>query len=252
MTFESTLQRFLVLIRASRISGWFFGPILHAIGVIHSRVFPKTTVDILRSGFQLFCLSFPLCIIVFGVNDVYDYPSDVRNPRKHEHACRLSTHSPVVFCPFAIINAKFPPSNLNYIHPLSRLAVLLSPSSSQGEAHTGLALQRRPCLVILGTWVHFFRLGAFWGECWREKGWLLAFCTAGVHALGAATDVEADVSAGQRTIATVFGVSLAAGCSAALYLPALTTVESISFVGVYSFVGSAISLVPVFIPEWAH
>lgn len=37
------------------------------------------------------------------------------------------------------------------------------------------------------------------------KGWLLAFCTSGVHALGAAADMEADIAAGQRTIATLLG-----------------------------------------------
>ena len=42
------------------------------------------------------------------------------------------------------------------------------------------------------------------------KGWLLALCTAGVHALGAAADIEADSAAGQRTIATVFGRRFAA------------------------------------------
>ena len=39
-----------------------------------------------------------------------------------------------------------------------------------------------------------------------SKGWLLAFCTIGIHALGAAADIEADTIAGQRTIATVLGV----------------------------------------------
>ena len=38
-----------------------------------------------------------------------------------------------------------------------------------------------------------------------SKGWLLAFCTTGIHALGAAADIDADSMAGQRTIGTVLG-----------------------------------------------
>ncbi|EJD07247.1 prenyltransferase [Fomitiporia mediterranea MF3/22] len=267
------LQRLLVLIRASRVPGWFFGPILYTIGVIHSRVLPKTTLDILRSGFQLFCLSFPLCIIVFGVNDVYDYPSDIRNPRKHEQSLEGGILDPI-YHDFVLSSARvasalillssFIPSQSsprNFQQPtLTTFILFLSWQYSSPP----LRLKERPILDSLSN-------GALVWLCWAlgytssgsalfgasagegaEKGWLLAFCTAGVHALGAAADVEADIAAGQRTIATVFGERLAAGFSAALYLLASTTVEPTSFVGIYSFVGTVISLVPVFRPEWAH
>ena len=50
----------------------------------------------------------------------------------------------------------------------------------------------------------------------RLKGHVLGLCTAGVHALGAIVDADADASVGQRTIATAFGprvaTSFAAGC----------------------------------------
>lgn len=43
-----------------------------------------------------------------------------------------------------------------------------------------------------------------------RKGLLLAFCATGIHALGAAADIEADALAGQQTIATFAGVRGAA------------------------------------------
>ena len=75
------------------------GPILYAIGVVHSHVIPRSCVSLLRAGLHVFVLSIPLCIsmwlshcpeplsmspplVVFGVNDVYDYESDKRNPPK--------------------------------------------------------------------------------------------------------------------------------------------------------------------------
>ena len=34
---------------------------------------------------------------------------------------------------------------------------------------------------------------------------MLSLCTTGIHALGAIADVEADIAAGQRTIAVALG-----------------------------------------------
>ena len=49
----------------------------------------------------------------------------------------------------------------------------------------------------------------------RLRGHVLGLCTTGVHALGAAVDVDADAAAGQRTIATVFGPRIAIAFGAA-------------------------------------
>ena len=63
MESEGVYKQFMVLIRASRIPGWCFGPILYTIGVIHSRILPKSVPGILSAGFQIFCLS---CKLGYG------------------------------------------------------------------------------------------------------------------------------------------------------------------------------------------
>ncbi|KAH8108869.1 prenyltransferase [Phellopilus nigrolimitatus] len=265
------VERFSLLISVSRVPSWCFGPILYTIGIIHSRVLPKTLPDIILSGFQIFCLSFPLCIIVFGVNDVYDYTSDVHNPRKHEQSLEGGILSPIhhslVLSAARVSTALI---SLSFIVPLfasplkrSSFYNLQGPMCSSiilflswQYSSPPLRLKELPILdsisngmIVWLAWAlgyvasgsPLFGVGA--NES-ANKGWLLAFCTAGVHALGAAADVEADIAAGQRTIATMLGKRLAAGFSAACYVLASTTVEPTSFVGIYSFIGTAISLTP--------
>ncbi|KAL5537208.1 hypothetical protein ACEPAF_1031 [Sanghuangporus sanghuang] len=279
MVSELSLERLSVLIKVSRIPGWCFGPILYTIGVIHSRILPKSIYSVLSAIFQIICLSFPLCIIVFGVNDVYDYVSDLRNPRKQGQSLEGGVLDPIhhefvlsaarVASALILLSSFFRPASSspstsasrNFTQPLITIMILIL---SWQYSSPPLRLKERPILDSLSN-------GALVWLCWAlgytssgsalfgpnasegaSKGWLLALCTSGVHALGAAADLEADVAAGQRTIATMFGERAAAGFSAVLYFIASRTVEPTSFVGIYSLVGTAISLVPVYRPDWTH
>ena len=55
-------DRLWSIAKASRFPSWVFGPFLYAIGVVHSRVIPRSFVSLLRAGLQVFALSIPLCI----------------------------------------------------------------------------------------------------------------------------------------------------------------------------------------------
>ncbi|KAI5118399.1 hypothetical protein M0805_007533 [Coniferiporia weirii] len=242
MPTSSLVEQLSLLIRISRVPGWCFGPILYTIGVIHSRLLPRTIPDILRLGFQLFCLSFPLCIIVFGVNDVYDYASDLRNPRKQGQSLEGGVLNPIHHG--LVLSAARVSTTLVFLSSLTPLFTS-SPGSSayrllQGPLCTilllflswqysspPLRLKEQPIVdslsngaIVWLSWALGYVAcgGALFGSSAGEgasKGWLLAFCTTGVHALGAAADIEADVAAGQRTIATVLGTRITAGFSAA-------------------------------------
>ncbi|KAF8584016.1 hypothetical protein K439DRAFT_1347120 [Ramaria rubella] len=79
----SLSERFIAIVLASRPPGWCFEPILFGIGFIHSRSsMPKNIAPLCMAATYIFSLSFPLCTIIFGINDVYDYDSDIKNPRK--------------------------------------------------------------------------------------------------------------------------------------------------------------------------
>jgi len=272
MSTQTLNDKLILLVKVSRIPGWCFGPILYTIGTIHSHKIPKTISSILRITPQILCFSFPLCIIVFGVNDVYDYESDLRNPRKQESmegGVLNPAHHPFVLsaarvATLLIFLCSFLPLTSSRNHWQGPLLTTLLLVLSWQYSSPPLRLKEKPLLDSISN-------GAIVWLCWARgyadsglplfgpdvvdsatKGWLLAFCTAGVHALGAAADVEADTAAGQRTIATVFGKRLSAAFSAILYLLASTTVEPASFVGIYSFVGATMSLVPVIKPDLAH
>ncbi|KAL5492114.1 hypothetical protein ACEPAI_3561 [Sanghuangporus weigelae] len=217
---ERSLERLLVLVKASRIPGWCFGPILYTIGVINSGILPKSIPSILCTGVQLFCLSFPLCIVVFGVNDVYDYASDIRNPRKQGwslEGCVLEpTHHDFVLA--AAFISHFHTTSINNRYSYTRLVILLTTASTQGRPildslSNGILVWL--CWALGYTSSGYTLFGPNAGEG-VTKGWLLALCTSGVHALGAAVDVEVDNATGQRTIATAYGKRAAAFFSAML------------------------------------
>lgn len=256
-------NRLFTVLKVSRVPGWTFGPILFGIGVIHSRVLPKSRSSLLRAGVQVFALSYPLCAIVFGVNDVYDYASDVRNPRKiadglegsvlhpiyHQDVLRVAYASSAFIVASALLTGTT--SNIG----ATLLLVLLSWQYSSPP----LRLKEVPiadslsngAIVFLAWFIGFSFSGLSIREAPR-KGYMLSLCTAGVHALGAVMDVEADRTSGQRTIATVLGRRPAAIFAALCYLAASTTVAAKSLFGVYVWTGLAIMLVPCIEIAWAH
>jgi 4-hydroxybenzoate polyprenyltransferase len=155
-------------------------------------------------------------IVVFGVNDVYDYESDLRNPRKivdglegtvlhpvyHTDVLRMAYASSVYIIASTALTA--PPQNV----AATSLLVLLGWQYSSPP----LRLKEMPVadsvsngtIVFLAWFIGF----SFTGHSIMEapmKGYMLSLCTAGMHALGAVVDAEVDQASGQRTIATVLG-----------------------------------------------
>ncbi|KAG8762279.1 hypothetical protein FRC11_010138 [Ceratobasidium sp. 423] len=230
-------QRLVMLVKSSRPPGWTFGPILYGIGIIHSGVIPKNIGALTVAAAQIATLSFPLCIIVFGVNDIHDYKSDLLNPRKsvtslegtilppaHHDFVRKSAIASSV----GIIMASMIPTS--YILSGNELELtwqLYSPALSTTALVTlgwiysapPLRLKEIPiidsisngAIVWISCFVGFTSARVLTGNLgWvladiPTKGYILGLVTASVHALGAAADIEVDVAAGQRTIATYIG-----------------------------------------------
>ena len=66
-----------MLVKVSRPFCWLWSPLPFLIGLLGS----ASAITPL-SAFQLFLLSFPYCILLYGINDIYDYESDRINRRK--------------------------------------------------------------------------------------------------------------------------------------------------------------------------
>lgn len=181
----------------------------------------------------------PSILVVFGVNDIYDYASDLLNPRKSatslEGAILPPAHHPFVrraaiVSTAAVLAASTLPTF--YVSSAVSLGASWQPYSpiistaallSLGWMYSAPPARLKEVPVIdsisngLIVWLSWFigfsscrvlagQSGLQWGLVdVPSKGYVIGLVTASVHALGAAADIEADVAAGQRTIATVLG-----------------------------------------------
>ncbi|KAG9091388.1 hypothetical protein FRC06_000584, partial [Ceratobasidium sp. 370] len=263
-------QHLVMLVKSSRPPGWTFGPILYGIGAIHSGVIPKSLGALGICLTQIATLSLPLCIVVFGINDIHDYASDLLNPRKSATSLEGTI---------------LPPTHHAFVHRaavtssaltlgISLLPYLYaSPAVGSWEAYAPTVataalvalgwmysappfrLKEIPVvdslsnglIVWLSWFVGFSSCRALVGRRWDladvpSKGYVLGLVTASVHALGAAADIEADVIAGQRTVATVLGRRGCAVLGAAAYALALSTESPASIFGVYLAGGLGVML----------
>lgn len=273
---KPTLQQHLVmLVKSSRPPGWTFGPILYGIGAIHSGMIPKTLGAWAIAATQIATLSFPLCIVVFGVNDIYDYASDILNPRKSitslegtilppahhpfvRRAAMLSTGIVLAVSTLPYFYASstvVPGASWQYYCPVVSTSALLvlgwiysAPPARLKEVPVIDSLSNG-LIVCLSLLVGFSSCRAFAGQSglrWGladipSKGYTVGLVTASVHALGAAADIEADVAAGQRTVATLLGRRGCAIFGAAAYAIALKIEDEIIY-WVYLLVGVGIMI----------
>ncbi|GAA1660382.1 prenyltransferase [Citricoccus zhacaiensis] len=173
---------------------------------------------------------FPYNLLMYGINDVFDYESDLRNPRKggvegivlSDRWHRLTLWSAgllslpfVVFLLMAgtvvsgVVLAVALAAVVGYSAPRIRLKerpLLDSMTSSThfvGPAVFGLALaEAPPTLTVVASMVAFF----FWGMA--------------SQAFGAAQDVTADRQAGIGSIATALGARGAVRTAVVLYAAA--------------------------------
>jgi len=195
-------------------------PLVFAIGLYYSN-----SDFSLISVIQMILLSFPLSIILYGINDIYDYDSDSLNPRKNsldlnekeqEFIKRVSILISILLLASSIATVNL--SNL--------LSMLMPISISYFYFSPPVRLKEKPPFDSISNGLLFFlafSLGySFGAEIWAIplKIYFVAICVMGIHSFGAVMDYTADKVAGQRTIATFFGKRTASIFSCAAFLSA--------------------------------
>ena len=179
----------------------------------------------------------PYNLAMYGINDVFDYESDLRNPRKggaHGAVLDRRLHRITLWA-----------AALSCVPFTAYLVVVGDPASWAVLAGSlffvvfysapPLRLKERPFLDSLTSSIHFFS-PAVYGLVLAGAGWtpellalIVAFGLWGVasHAFGAVQDVVADREAGIASIATARGarwtVRFALACYAAAGLVMLAT-----------------------------
>lgn len=216
------MQRIAKLIIVSRILSWPLVALLFLTGVAVSKaeITPLLLLDLMLASTLL-----PL--VVFGVNDVFDYHSDSLNRRKRsiisglplrkeDHAFVLSA---AALASAALLGFSLYRGNLTGV-----IAIALALAISWGYSMKGIRLKEIPVADSLSN------AALFWAVIllgFSHGGTLQAFPTsiyfaslgaAAAHAIGAVMDYTPDKRAGLRTIATCFGKRLASLFAAAIML----------------------------------
>lgn len=175
----------------------------------------------------LWCLV-PYNLLMYGVNDVFDYESDIRNPRKGgvegvvlDRGLHRATLWSVVVSNLPFVVALVLLGDLR-----STLVLAVSVFALVAYSAPGLRFKERPFLDSLTSSTHFVSpavLGiALAGGTFDPVtvGALTGFFAWGVgsHAFGAVQDIEADRAGGIASIGTVLGARRTTGFALLAYL----------------------------------
>lgn len=169
----------------------------------------------------------PYNLAMYGINDVFDYESDLRNPRKggvEGAVLEQRMHAPVLWA-VVITNVPFLVYLVAVGNPLSWLVLALSVFAVVAYSMKGMRFKERPVLDSVTSSLHFVTpalYGVVLGEAVFSPALilvLLAFFAWGMasHAFGAIQDIRADREAGIASIGTAFGAARTARFALALF-----------------------------------
>jgi 4-hydroxybenzoate polyprenyltransferase len=157
----------------------------------------------------------PYNLAMYGINDVFDYESDLRNPRKGgvEGALLDRSMHRITLWAAAITNIPFLVYLVVVGNPLSWLVLAISVFAVIAYSAPKLRFKERPFLDSLTSSTHFVSPSiyglALAGAVFTPSLWavLAAFFLWGIasHAFGAVQDIVADREASIGSIATAIG-----------------------------------------------
>ena len=157
----------------------------------------------------------PYNLAMYGINDVFDYESDLRNPRKggvEGAVLSKRLHRPILVAA-AVTNIPFLVYLVIVGSPLSWLVLAVSVFAVIAYSAPRLRLKERPFLDSLTSSTHFVSPAVYGlvlaGAVFTPALWalLVAYFLWGIasHAFGAVQDIVPDREGGIASIATVIG-----------------------------------------------
>ena len=170
----------------------------------------------------------PYNLAMYGINDVFDYESDLRNPRKGgvEGALLQPRWHRATLLASGILALPFVVYLVAIGGPASRLVLAISLFAVVAYSVKGLRFKERPFLDSVTSSIHFVSPAVYAlvlvGATFTPGliAVLVAYFLWGVasHAFGAVQDVVADREAGIGSVATVIGARATVRVAIALYL----------------------------------
>lgn len=194
----------------------------------------------------------PYNLLMYGVNDVFDYESDLANPRKggiegdvvRDRALARRVHKGILWaCAVTVI----PPLAwlLTQGSPASAATLLAVVAGVLAYSVPVLRFKERPFLDSLTSALHFagpllYALVLTGAELTARDTWPIwaAFIAWGMasHAFGAVQDVRADREGGIGSIATVLGARPTVWVALALYVLASAVLVALPWPGILAAV----------------
>lgn len=174
----------------------------------------------------------PYNLLMYGVNDIFDYESDIRNPRKGsiEGAVESKQFHPVIWRACAGVVVPFVAALLLLTPPATWALLAGVLFFVVAYSVKGLRFKERPVLDSITSSLHFvgpliYALGLT-GFSVSSLPYLLAFFLWGMasHAFGAVQDIIPDREGSLSSVATVLGARRTVWMSALLYLSACALV----------------------------
>lgn len=169
----------------------------------------------------------PYNLAMYGINDVFDYESDVRNPRKGgvEGALLDPSIHRLTLSAAVIVNVPFLIALIALGSPWSWFVLAVSVFAVIAYSAKGLRFKEKPVLDSITSSTHFVSPALYAlvlaGATFTPQLWLIlvAFFLWGLasHAFGAVQDVIADREGGLASIATVLGARATTRAAVAAY-----------------------------------
>jgi len=210
----NTKNKFLLLLKTSRPIFWIVLPLIFLISLFIS----GAELSIL-SIIQLLALSFPYCIFLYGINDVYDYESDKLNPRKNlVEGIKLEKkhHGFIKQVSYYIMGGLLVSSLLTF-NLTNIIGMVLLLFFSYFYSAPPLRLKVLPPLDSFANGMLYIYapalLGFSFGGSFLEfpiKAYFVIACGIGFHALSTIPDYTVDKKVGDKTFAIVYGKRSAA------------------------------------------
>lgn len=216
-------KRWLELLRSSRPVSWVNTAYPFAAGYFVSTGQADWKLVV---GSLYFLI--PYNLLMYGINDVFDYESDLRNPRKGGIEGAVLDRSLHRLTLWAAVASNLPFIALLLLAGSVWAAATLAAVVFMVVAYSApkLRFKERPVLDSVTSASHFvgplvfaLALAGFPATAWPVVAAFFAWSMAS-HAFGAVQDIKADRAGGISSIATVFGARRTVRLSLGLYLAA--------------------------------
>jgi 4-hydroxybenzoate polyprenyltransferase len=201
---------------------------------------------------------------MYGINDVFDYESDLRNPRKggvEGAVLDKSMHAKTLWA-VVIVNVPF----LVYLFAIgsttANIVLVFSMFAVVAYSIKGLRFKEIPVLDSMTSSTHFVSPAIYGliiaGATVTPELWLMlnAFFLWGMasHAFGAVQDIQADRQAGLRSVATAFGAASTSRLAIGAYLLAIVFILAGALIAApaWAYIIGALALVPYVVMVWPY